>query len=378
MLYVSAEAVETLIGESFAAAGCSDAEGARIAASLVSANLAGHDSHGIVRVPQYMELLRDGRVRPDQEVAVVIENDALVVLDGQQGFGQTIGVHVVRHGIAKAKNAGVGVVALRNCGHLGRIGEWGEMAAEAGFLSVHFVNARGSTLVAPYGASERRFSTAPICISVPRKEREPLVLDFATSVVAEGKVMVAAKGGEPVPEDSLIDGDGQLTGDPIALYGPDGLDVPHQNRDGLGAIRAMGEHKGSGLALMCELLGGALTGNGTSGPGTPSFANGMFSLYAAPGAFGEGAAFAQAVDDYIDWVKSARPATVGMPVLMPGEPEQKKMKRRRFEGLPLAENTWSSIVDAIRLSGLPPTRIDALLNAASMGEKEPSSGNFSG
>ena len=368
MLYVSAEAVETLIGESFAAAGCSDAEGARIAASLVSANLAGHDSHGIVRVPQYMESLLDGRVRPDQEVAVIVENDALVVLDGQQGFGQTIGVQVVRHGIAKAKNAGVGVVALRNSGHLGRIGEWGEMAAEAGFLSVHFVNARGSTLVAPYGASERRFSTAPICISVPRKDREALVLDFATSVVAEGKVMVAAKGGEPVPEDSLIDGDGQPTGNPIALYGPDGLEAPHRNREGLGAIRAMGEHKGSGLALMCELLGGALTGNGTSGPGAPSFANGMLSLYAAPGAFGEGAAFAQAVDDYIDWVKSARPATAGTPVLMPGEPEKREAEERRAEGLPLAENTWNSILDAVRLSGLPPTRIDALLSAVSLGE----------
>ena len=105
---------------------------------------------------------------------------------------------------------GVGVVALRNTGHLGRIGEWAALAAEAGLVSVHFVNARGSILVAPYGARERRFSTAPFCVAVPRKDRDPLVLDFATSVVAEGKVLVAAKGGKPVPEDALIDGDAVL------------------------------------------------------------------------------------------------------------------------------------------------------------------------
>ena len=376
MFHISAEAVEALIGESFAAAGCSDAEGARIAASLVSANLAGHDSHGIARVPQYMEMLRDGRVKPDREVAVIVDSDAMVVLDGQLGFGQTIGPQAVGRGIAKAKGMGVGVVALRNSGHLGRIGEWGEMASEAGFISVHFVNARGSTLVAPYGASERRFSTAPLCIAVPRGHHEPLVLDFATSVVAEGKVMVAAKGGAPIPEYALIDGDGRLTGDPIALYGPDGLKAPHRYREGLGAIRAMGEHKGSGLALMCELLGGALTGNGTSGPGAPSFANGMLSLYAAPGAFGEGAALVQVVDDYIDWVKSARPANVGTPVLMPGEPERIKAVERRAEGLPLAEDTWSSVLDAVRLSGLQPTRIGALLDAGSTGEYGRSSGTL--
>ena len=358
---IPVETAESLIGEAFAAAGCSEAEGARIAVSLVSANLAGHDSHGIVRVPRYLDMLRDGRVVADREVEVVSDNGAMAVLDGRLGFGQTIGPQAVRCGIDKARAGGVGVVALRNTGHLGRIGEWAVMAAAEGLVSVHFVNARGSVLVAPYGARERRFSTAPFCVAVPRGGREPLVLDFATSVVAEGKVLVAAKGGKPVPGDALIDGEGQRTNDPAALYGSAGPDAPPQFRDGEGAIRAMGEHKGSGLALMCELLGGALTGNGVCGPTDKPFANGMFSLYAQPDAFGPGDAFAQAVEDYVEWLLSARPADPDKPVLVPGDPERMTAAERRANGLPLTDDAWDAIVSSVRKTGLAPARIDALL-----------------
>ncbi len=358
---IPVETAESLIGEAFAAAGCSDAEGARIAVSLVSANLAGHDSHGIVRVPRYLDMLSDGRVVADREVETVSDNATMAVLDGREGFGQTIGPQAVRCGIDKARANGVGVVALRNTGHLGRIGEWGAMAAAEGLVSVHFVNARGSILVAPYGARERRFSTAPFCVAVPRKDREPLVLDFATSVVAEGKVLVAAKGGKPVPEHALIDGEGRLTGDPVALYGSAGPDAPPQFRNGEGAIRAMGDHKGSGLALMCELLGGALTGNGVCGPEQRPFANGMFSLYAAPDAFGPGEAFSRTVEDYIEWLLSARPADPDKPVLVPGDPERITAAERRANGLPLAEGAWTAILAAVRATGMAPARIDALL-----------------
>ena len=358
---IPVETAESLVGEAFTAAGCSAAEGARIAASLVSANLAGHDSHGIVRMPRYLDMLRDGRVAADREAALVSDTGAMAVLDGRQGFGQTIGPQAVRCGIGKARAGGVGVIALRNCGHLGRIGEWGAMAAREGLVSVHFVNARGSILVAPYGARERRFSTAPFCVAVPREGREPLVLDFATSVVAEGKVLVAAKGGKPVPDDALIDGEGRRTNDPAALYGAAGPDAPPQFRDGSGAIRAMGEHKGSGLALMCELLGGALTGNGVCGPTGLPFSNGMFSLYAAPDAFGPGEAFARAVEDYIDWLLSARPADPDRPVLAPGDPERMTAAERRANGLPLSGEAWEAIVASARAAGLAAGRIDALL-----------------
>ena len=355
--------VTTLIGEAFTAAGCSRAEGRRIASSLVAANLAGHDSHGIVRTPRYLDMLRDGRVLADRRMEIVGDGEAMAVADGRNGFGQTIGPQAVGLGIDKARRTGVAVIALRNTGHLGRIGEWGLMAADAGFVSVHFVNARGSILVAPFGASERRFSTAPFCVAVPRKGSPALVLDFATSIVAEGKVLVAAKGGKPVPGDALIDSDGRLSGDPATLYGPAGPDAPPDMRDGTGAIRAMGEHKGSGLALMCELLGGALTGNGTCGPDEVPFANGMFSIYADHDAFGSGSRFADTVEEYVAWVLTARPADPNDPIQMPGDPERATEAERRANGLPLPDDAWNAILAAVAASGLPGERTDELLAA---------------
>ena len=180
------------------------------------------------------------------------------MLDGNYGFGQTIGPQAVDIGIAKARAAGLAVVALRHSGHLGRIGDWGERAAEAGLISIHFVNVDNGPLVAPFGGTGRRFATNPVCIGIPPMAGRPmLLLDMATSVVAEGKVLVASNGGKPVPGDALIGADGKLSDDPATLYGPLVPNGPRNPANGTGAIRAFGEHKGSGLAFMCEILAGA-------------------------------------------------------------------------------------------------------------------------
>ena len=152
-------------------------------------------------------------------------------------------------GVEKAKATGLSAISLRNSGHVGRVGEWAERAAAAGLISIHFVNAAGSILVAPFGGLERRLSTAPFCVGIPREGAAPVVLDFATSLVAEGKVNVASHGGKPLPPDALIGPDGALSGDPALLYGPLTPDGPRDHSRGAGAIRAFGEHKGSGLAL---------------------------------------------------------------------------------------------------------------------------------
>ena len=173
----------------------------------------------------------------------------------------------------------------------------------------------GSVLVAPFGGAERRFSTAPFCVGVPRAGQGPVVLDFATSLVAEGKALVASNGGKKLPADALIGPDGAMSGDPRLLYGEiDGTDR-RDARKGPGAIRAFGDHKGSGLALICELLGGVLTGNGAAGPLAPEepgktrmFRNGMLSIYLAPSHFGSQAEFDAAAQSYIEFVRSARPA----------------------------------------------------------------------
>jgi hydroxycarboxylate dehydrogenase B len=351
--------LEPFISDIFTSAGCERTESDRIAHHLLSANLTGHDSHGVIRTPRYILWLQEEKVRAGQSLTVVHETPTQAILDGNYGFGQTIGPLAVDYGIAKARAAGIAAIGLRNAGHIGRIGDWGERAAEAGLISIHFVNVQAGELVAPYGGVDRRFSTNPICIGVPT-DRGPIILDFATSLVAEGKVLVASNGGKPVPQGALIEPDGRLSSDPRTLYGPiEGTHV-RNSANGEGALRTFGEHKGSGLAFMCELLAGCLTGGGTSGP-IPGgkrgrIANGMLSIYLSPGSFGtEG--FSQAALDYARYVKASRPAEDGGEVLIPGEPENRTRTDRQRAGIPLQAETWAAICATARDLGLTPPAV---------------------
>ncbi len=350
-MLIDARRLEAFVRDIFIGEGCSEAEAERIGRYLVAANLTGHDSHGVIRVPRYVGLLRAGEVVADRTPDIVTDGGAFALVDAGYGFGQTAGPFAVALGIERANTHGVAVVALRHAGHLGRIGEWAEQAAEAGLASVHFVNVAGSLLVAPFGAVERRFSTAPFAAAVPVAGGPPVVLDFATSLVAEGKVLVASQGGKPVPPGSLIDRDGRLSADPATLYGP--LDGPgRDHRNGSGAIRAFGEHKGSGLALMCELLAGALTGSGCAGPAPKRFCNGMLSIYFTPSAFGSDDAFASEVRRYLDFVGSARPADPDGTLLLPGDPERLTRDKRLAKGVPLPDAVWDTLRDSGRPHGL--------------------------
>jgi uncharacterized oxidoreductase len=355
-MLIRADDLTRLVHDIFHAEGCSDAESGRIALYLVRANLSGHDSHGVIRVPRYVAWERSGEFVKNQTAEIVTENDAMAVVDGRFGFGQSIGPEAVQIGMRKAAKTGVAIVALKSSGHLGRIGEWAEMAAEAGLVSVHFVNVAGSQLVAPFGGVDRRISTAPFAIGFPLKGAEPTILDFATSAVAEGKVLVAARGGKKLPAGSLIEPDGRVTADPRTLYGEWGEDEAPDARKGQGAIRAFGEHKGSGLAFMCELLAGAFTGSGTAGPGERRFANGMLSFYMAPSVFGTDESYAAEAQRYIDYFKSSRPATPGGEVLVPGEPERRTRAERLANGVPLPDDAWRAICDTARMVGVDPGR----------------------
>src|SRR5215468_2186788 len=219
MVTIKAGPLAELVRDVFVKAGCSAAEAERIGKYLVSANLTGHDSHGVARVPRYLSWQREGVVHADRKVKIVIDTPVLAVVDGLKGFGQTVAPQAVAIGIEKCRAMGLAMVALKNAGHIGRVGDWAEMAAEAGLVSVHFVNAAGSLLVAPFGGVERVFSTAPYCVGIPRSGKEALILDFATSVVAEGKVLVASRGGKKLPADALIGPDGKEGADPHLLYG---------------------------------------------------------------------------------------------------------------------------------------------------------------
>ena len=353
---IAATALHALVADIFAAAGCGREEAERIGRYLLSANLAGHDSHGVIRTPRYVQWLQEGKVRAGQTLTVVADSPVHATVDGNWGFGQSIGPLAVDLGIAKARGAGVAVIALRRSGHLGRIGDWAERAAEAGLASIHFVNVEGGELVAPFGGVDRRFSTNPVCIGVPGQAGEPmLLLDMATSLVAEGKVLVASNGGKPVPPGSLVRPDGQFTDDPAALYGPLAPSAPRDPAMGDGALVAFGLHKGSGLAFMCEILAGVLSGGGTSGP-VPGgkrgrISNGMLSIYLDPTTFADGDFRARA-REYANYVKASRPVTPGAEVLVPGEPEARMRAERLARGVPLQRQTWDAIRAVARELGV--------------------------
>ena len=353
---IKADRLRTFVADIFAKAGCSAAESQRIGHYLVSANLTGHDSHGVQRVPRYLQWQAEGQFVADRKVEIFTETPVLAVVDGQYGFGQTVAPQAVAIGIAKCRAMGLAMVALRNAGHIGRVGDWAEMAAAEGLVSVHFVNAASSALVAPFGGVDRRLSTAPYCVGVPRPDLPPLVLDFATSVVAEGKVLNASLGGKKIPDDALIGPDGAMSGDPHLLYGDYTPTGPRAYQQGQGAIRAFGDHKGSGLAFMCELLGGSLTGTGALEEGR-RWANGMLSFYVDPARIDPSGFFPTDVARYVTYFKSSRPAKAGGEVLVPGEPEQRMRAEREANGVPLPEATWASIAAAARAIGIAPERV---------------------
>jgi uncharacterized oxidoreductase len=354
---ISADSLQSYITSIFETAGTDRAEGSRIALHLIGANLTGHDSHGVIRVPRYVQNLQDGDVLAGQTITIAAEGPTHAVVDGNLGFGQTIGPLAVEVGIAKAKAAGMSVIALRNAGHIGRIGGWGEQAAEAGLISIHFVNVSQGQLVAPFAGVDRRFSTNPLCICIPGAAGEaPLLLDFATSIVAEGKVLVASNGGKPIPGDALIAPDGTMSSDPAVLYGKLTPGGPRSAGNGPGAIRAFGDHKGSGIAFMCEILAGVLTGGGTSGPLHPAttrrrITNSMLSIYLDPDHFGTRHFVAEA-REYAAYAKSSRRADPETEVLVPGEPESRTRAHRLANGVPLQLDTWNSIVATARSLGV--------------------------
>ena len=346
-----------LITDIFKAKSCNNYEAKTIAERLCGSNLKGHDSHGIVRVPRYVLWMEWGWVFPNIKPELIVDSGALALIDAKQGFGQVAGEFAVDEGINRAKLHGVSVVGLKNSGHLGRIGDWSERAADAGLVSLHFVNVRGSLLVAPFGGSDRRGSTSPLSIGVPSKDTDHIILDMATSTVAEGKVMVAQKGGKPLPSGALIDSNGNLTINPEVMYGKINENEVPNSENGTGAITAFGLHKGSGINFMMEMLGGALTGSGVSAgiddKEKRKFANGMLSLYVKVDNMVNFEYFLNEVRSYADFVRSSPPANKNEKVLIPGDKEISTYKDRLANGLPVAPIVWQNIKQTAKDLNVP-------------------------
>jgi hydroxycarboxylate dehydrogenase B len=328
--------------------GSKPAEAAAIARRLVDSNLVGHDSHGVIRVPFYVQLAKDGHQQVNQHVTVLFESDSIVTLDGNRGFGQVIGEEAMARGIAKAKAKGIALIALRNSGHLGRMGDWADLAVAAGCVSLHFLNTVGSPIVAPFGGAEPRLSTNPITIGVPVPGRLPIVLDMTTSAVAHGKISVARNKGEEVPAGWIIDRDGRPTTDPNDLF------------EG-GSMLPIAGHKGSGLSILTDLLAGALTGGSSSVPKAAHMVNNMLAIVIDPSVYADGASVMAEVRRFADWVASARPAVEGGEVLLPGEIEARIRARRLEEGIPVDATTWGQLQETAGALGIDSAAVERLL-----------------
>ena len=306
--------------------------------NLIEANLTGHDSHGIGMLPRYAEAFLEGGLKPNTHVRTVLDAGAMLRLDGDSGFGQVVGAEAMQLGIARAQQNGCCVMALGNAHHLGRIGAWAEMAAQAGLVSLHFVNVLSRSIVAPHGGADARFGTNPFTAGIPLQGRPPMILDFATSMLAQGKTRVAHNKGEQVPDGCLIDDAGRPT-----------LDPRYSVIEPLGAILTFGGHKGYGMAVLCELLGGALAAGIThhsADADKKRILNGMLTLLIDPAARGDRAAFEAQSLAFVDWVL-ASPAREGeAPVRLAGDPERESRAARLAQGVPVDATTWDQILVA--------------------------------
>jgi uncharacterized oxidoreductase len=324
----------------FLAAGSPEREARLIADHLVESNLKGHDSHGVGSIPAYIHNVRSGDLPLGQALETVLDQGSMLICNGGGGAGQVMAHDAMVLGIAKAKAEGVALVGLRNSHHIGRIGHWSEQCAAAGLVSIHFVNVISEPSVAPFGGAAARIGTNPFSVGIPRENAPPIILDFATSKLAVGKVRVALNQGKPLPPGALLTADGEPTTDPAILFGkPKGVLLP------------FGEHKGWGMSLMCELLGAALTGGRTqSGPRTRgAIINSMMSIIISPEKLGTEESFFAETSKFLEWAKSGKNAEV----LLAGEPEAAIARERRRDGIPVDATTWEHILAAARDAGMP-------------------------
>jgi uncharacterized oxidoreductase len=334
---ISPRALEQFAVRILDAAGSPQDESAVVAETLVRANLAGHDSHGVLRLPQYVTAIREGKLKPGAPLRVVREARAMAVVDGQGGWGPVAARKAMALAMIRARDCSMGTVVARGVQHIGRVGEYVAQAAAENMIGLAFVNSYGGgAAVAPWGGIDGRFAPNPIAFAAPTGLAWPLLVDLTTSVVPEGKVRVAHYEGRPLPPGCIIDAEGRPATDPAVFYGPPA-----------GALLPLGGpvgHKGTGLALIAELLAGILSGAGYSGQAdVRGEGNGVFFQAVHIEDFLPLAEFLESVQGLIAWVKSARPAPGVAEVLVPGEPEYRSTRQRRAEGIPLPESVWDEI-----------------------------------
>lgn len=338
MIQIESERLQSFAANLLEAGGMPGDDARLVAVSLVGSNLRGYDSHGVMRIPSYVTMLNEATLRPGAELSVIRETETLIVSDGNWGVGQVQAMRLLDKLIAKADERGMAAGSMIHCGHIGRLGEYCERAAEAGLVSLLTVNSHGAVVrMAPPGGAAPRLSTNPLAFGVPNGD-QPLVADFSTSATAEGKVRVKRIAGEQVPDGWLIDSSGSPTNDPNSLY----ADPP-------GSIRPMGgdqAYKGFALGLMVEILSGALSGGVTAREDKhPRNGNCVFMLVLNPAHFGGADHFASEVRQLLEYVRSCPTAPECESIVLPGDPERSMLAERLKAGLRFDEGNWTKLCE---------------------------------
>lgn len=322
--------------------GAPDGHANRVGNSLVDSNLVGHDSHGVALLPYYEELIAEGDVQVSAVPEVIAETAALTLIDGHKAFGQVTGETATRLAVALARSNGVGFVSARNAAHLGRLGEYTEAIAREGLIGALLVNFQGGDQrVAPYGGIDRRLTNNPISLGAPGPDG-PIVLDMALSTIAEAKVWLAHARGDSVPEGAIIDPHGEASTNP-------------EDFDRGGALLPIAGHKGYGLIVLVELIVGALTGGGMCSPSEPRFSNAFVLITMDPRLVSDEAEYADQVVTLATHIRSTRLAPGFSEILLPGELELKTRRTRQRGGIPIDDNTLSTLNEQakrLRVQGL--------------------------
>ena len=336
--------------------GGSNTDEAQIVADhLVRSNLSGHDSHGVGMLPTYIRMLKANLLKPNQNPELFKLDGSIMMFDGNRGYGQAVGKIAMDKAIKKCKTTGLVLMTLRNAHHLGRIGTYGEQSIAAGLISLHFVNVTDHPpVVCPYGGSDARLNTNPICLAMPGTKKQPqILLDMATSRIALGKTRVAFNKGQSLKEGLVIDHSGQPSTDPAVMAAymfPERSDNPL-----IGALTPVGDYKGYGLALFCELLGGMMSGGGTVQPEhsrKKSIINNMFTILIDPKRLIDLSWMHHEVEEIVKYCKASPPAEQEKPVLVAGDPERQAKNERRSSGIPLDNETWEQIQEVGKTLGL--------------------------
>lgn len=319
------------------AGGARDDEAGIVAESLVGANLRGHDSHGVMRIPFYVAAVQEGKLKPGERLRIERETPAVLVCDGGWGFGQVLSRDLMARLMAKAAGTGIACGALRRSAHIGRLGEYAEWAAEQSFAALICANTHGAAQrVAPVGGKRPRLGTNPLCIGVPGGADGPFVLDFGTSATAEGKVRVKRIAGQPVPLGWILDPEGRPTTDPNQLYGdPPGTILP------MGGDQA---YKGFGLAFMIEVLCGGLSGGPCAHPHPPPpVGNCATFVLFDPRLFAGLEHLRQEVQQLERYVRDCPRIDGVARITLPGDPERHTLAERMRDGIPIDEGNWAAL-----------------------------------